>query len=83
MILEMRTSSERSSHGRKVEVENLQFLVHTEIVSMLGPTSEVTLLTVIGIYHYKNGYIAIYVVQSFWPVKCPRPDEAQLCTHNL
>jgi len=49
-------------------------------VSMLGPTSEVTLLTVIGIYNPKDGYIAIDVEQGFCPLKCPRPNEAHLQT---
>ena len=60
-----------------MKVENSQFLVQ-KLVSMLEPTSDITVLTVVGIYHYKTGYIAIYVVQSFWPVKRPRPDEAHL-----
>jgi hypothetical protein len=47
---------------------------------MLGPTREVMLLTVVGEYHSKDGYIAIDVVQGFWPVKPPRPNEAHLRT---
>ena len=47
---------------------------------MLGHTSEVTLLTVVGIHHYDERYIAIDVVQGFWPVKGPWPNEADLRT---
>ena len=47
---------------------------------MLGSVSKVTLLTVVGIYHYNERYIAIDVVQGFWPVKGPRPNEADLQT---
>ena len=73
----MRRLSERSSHGRRVKVENSQVLVH-KLVSMLEPTSDVTVLTIVDKYQYKKGYIAIYEVQTFWPLKRPRPDEAHL-----